>query len=119
MADRPGVLAQVATAFAEHGVSIETVRQRIVRDDETGEARANLVVVAHTWRRLALRDRRRPGPAADRRRGHLGDARRLLMAHLGRRIREEAARLPMLDGAPVVTLQEGGTPLISPSTSPS
>ena len=48
MADRPGVLAQVATAFAEHGVSIETVRQRIVRDDETGEARANLVVVTHT-----------------------------------------------------------------------
>jgi len=27
-------------------------------------------------------------------------------------IREYAARLPMLDGAPVVTLQEGGTPLI-------
>lgn len=48
VADRPGVLAQVATAFAEHGVSIETVRQRIVRDDETGEARANLVVVTHT-----------------------------------------------------------------------
>ena len=35
------------------------------------------------------------------------------MAHLWRGvIREYAARLPMLDGAPVVTLQEGGTPLI-------
>ncbi len=28
VADRPGVLAQVATAFAEHDVSIETVRQQ-------------------------------------------------------------------------------------------
>ena len=35
------------------------------------------------------------------------------MAHLWRGvIREYAARLPTLDGAPVVTLQEGGTPLI-------
>jgi threonine synthase len=35
------------------------------------------------------------------------------MAHLWRGvIREYAARLPMLEGAPVVTLQEGGTPLI-------
>ena len=35
------------------------------------------------------------------------------MAHLWRGvIREYAARLPMLRGAPVVTLQEGGTPLI-------
>ena len=28
VADKPGVLAQVATVFAEHGVSIDTVRQR-------------------------------------------------------------------------------------------
>ena len=35
------------------------------------------------------------------------------MAHLWSGvIREYAARLPMLEGAPVVTLQEGGTPLI-------
>ena len=35
------------------------------------------------------------------------------MAHLWRGvIREYADRLPMLEGAPVVTLQEGGTPLI-------
>ncbi len=35
------------------------------------------------------------------------------MAHLWRGvIREYAGRLPTLDGAPVVTLQEGGTPLI-------
>src|SRR6476661_7393043 len=54
VADRPGVLAQVATAFAEHGVSIETVRQHLVRDDETGQARANLIVVTHTAPDAAL-----------------------------------------------------------------
>jgi homoserine dehydrogenase len=42
--DRPGVLAQVAHVFAEHGVSIETVRQAVRR----GEGRrAALVVVTH------------------------------------------------------------------------
>jgi homoserine dehydrogenase len=40
--DRAGVLAQVATAFAEHGVSIQTVRQ------EGRDADAQLVVVSHT-----------------------------------------------------------------------
>lgn len=35
------------------------------------------------------------------------------MAHQWRGvIREYADRLPMLDGAPVITLHEGGTPLI-------
>lgn len=46
VADRPGVLAQVAAAFAEHGVSIETVRQRLAADG--ADARAHLVVVTHT-----------------------------------------------------------------------
>ncbi|MFB9312449.1 homoserine dehydrogenase [Nocardioides plantarum] len=40
--DRAGVLATVAFAFAEHGVSIQTVRQE-GRDDD-----AQLVVVSHT-----------------------------------------------------------------------
>jgi homoserine dehydrogenase len=39
--DRVGVLAAVATAFAEHGVSIQTVRQE-GRDED-----AQLVVVSH------------------------------------------------------------------------
>jgi homoserine dehydrogenase len=39
--DRAGVLAAVANAFAEHGVSIQTVRQE-GRDDD-----AQLVVVSH------------------------------------------------------------------------
>jgi homoserine dehydrogenase len=41
VADRAGVLAAVATAFAEHGVSIQTVRQ------EGRDADAQLVVVSH------------------------------------------------------------------------
>jgi homoserine dehydrogenase len=40
--DRAGVLAAVATAFAEHGVSIQTVKQ------EGRGADAQLVVVSHT-----------------------------------------------------------------------
>ena len=56
VADRPGVLAQVATAFADHGVSIETVRQQIVPATAGGnrEGGANLVVVTHTASDSAL-----------------------------------------------------------------
>lgn len=45
VADKPGVLAQVATTFAEHGVSIDTVRQQ-GRPDGVGKE-ASLVVVTH------------------------------------------------------------------------
>ncbi len=38
VADRPGVLAQVASAFAEHEVSIETVRQQLVPGDDDSTA---------------------------------------------------------------------------------
>jgi homoserine dehydrogenase len=57
VADRPGVLAQVAAAFAEQGVSIETVRQQQLPPREgssTGEGRAALVVVTHTAPDAAL-----------------------------------------------------------------
>jgi homoserine dehydrogenase len=52
VADRPGVLAQVATVFADHDVSIETVRQRQMpaSDDDDGATaatRASLVIVTH------------------------------------------------------------------------
>src|SRR5262249_32907952 len=42
VADRPGVLAAVATAFASHEVSISTVRQEGRGED------ASLVIVTHT-----------------------------------------------------------------------
>jgi homoserine dehydrogenase len=56
VADRPGVLAAVASAFADHGVSIETVRQQIVpaSGDESSDGRASLVVVTHTASDAAL-----------------------------------------------------------------
>jgi homoserine dehydrogenase len=56
VADRPGVLAAVATAFADHGVSIETVRQKVVTHERDGhvESGANLVVVTHRAAESAL-----------------------------------------------------------------
>ena len=51
--DKPGVLAAVAELFAEHDVSIQTVRQEGRGDD------AQLVVVTHTRpRRRAVGDGR-------------------------------------------------------------
>ena len=55
VADRPGVLAQVAQVFAEHEVSIETVRQQQLPDrDRQPERGAALVVVTHTAPDAAL-----------------------------------------------------------------
>jgi homoserine dehydrogenase len=56
VSDRPGVLAQVAAAFAEHSVSIETVRQQPLAPDpeSPGEGRASLVVVTHSASDAAL-----------------------------------------------------------------
>jgi homoserine dehydrogenase len=48
VADRPGVLAAVAREFAEHGVSIQTVRQ-----EGRGDA-ATLVLVTHVATDAAL-----------------------------------------------------------------
>ena len=50
----PGVLAQVASAFAEHEVSIETVRQQLMPGDEDTDGRAALVVVTHAAPDAAL-----------------------------------------------------------------
>ncbi|MGH3909010.1 MAG: homoserine dehydrogenase [Pseudonocardiaceae bacterium] len=57
VADRPGVLAQVAIVFAEHEVSILAVRQAVRTPDDGGgdPDGANLVIVTHTARDAALR----------------------------------------------------------------
>ena len=52
--DRSGVLAQVAAAFADHDVSIETVRQQLVADEHGDGGRANLIIVTHTATDAAL-----------------------------------------------------------------
>jgi homoserine dehydrogenase len=49
VADRAGVLAQVATSFADHGVSIESVRQQMHGADD-----ADLVIVTHRASDAAL-----------------------------------------------------------------
>jgi homoserine dehydrogenase len=63
VADRPGVLAQVSKVIADHGVSIETVRQQRVPAPEpaagagvheTGTHRSSLVVVTHSAPDAAL-----------------------------------------------------------------
>ncbi len=59
VADRPGVLSQVAAVFAEHGVSIEGVRQtqdpaRSVRAGEHPEYVAWLIISTHTAPEEAL-----------------------------------------------------------------
>ncbi|MDQ6715807.1 MAG: ACT domain-containing protein, partial [Actinomycetota bacterium] len=56
VADRPGVLAQVAAAFADQHVSIETVRQELLPGSGDGRdaGGANLVVVTHTASDAAL-----------------------------------------------------------------
>jgi homoserine dehydrogenase len=56
VADRPGVLSQVALAFADQDVSIETVRQQPLSPDPQSpdEGRASLVVVTHSASDAAL-----------------------------------------------------------------
>ena len=66
VADRSGVLAKVAAAFAAHDVSIETVRQQMVAEEHDGDqhdgaqvlgntnASANLVIVTHAATDAAL-----------------------------------------------------------------
>ncbi len=50
VADRPGVLAQIATCFGDHDVSIQTVRQDT--DEDTG--RAALLIRTHSATEAAL-----------------------------------------------------------------
>jgi homoserine dehydrogenase len=59
VADRPGVLAQVAIVFADHDVSISAVRQTVrASEEEAGVddgAGANLMIVTHSAPDAALR----------------------------------------------------------------
>lgn len=54
VADQPGVLAKIAQLFAEHGVSIETMRQTIHQTGGDGEATAELRIVTHRATEAAL-----------------------------------------------------------------
>ncbi len=57
VADKPGVLATIAQAFAAHDVSIQQVRQQIRQleaHEESGGSRADLVIVTHAAPDAAL-----------------------------------------------------------------
>ncbi len=112
--DRAGVLAAVATAFAEH--------ERLHPHRAPGGPRRRRAAhgrLAQRERRPAARDRRPPRHARLRPRGHLGDARRGRRrvtapgAHPWRGVIEEyRPHLDLHPDVPAVTLGEGGTPLV-------
>ena len=116
--DRPGVLAQVATAFADHDVSIETVRQQLLSTDPD-EPAATVAPASSSsptppptrpCRPRWTPSRRCPPSAASRpscasKESDHGPP----VAWCDRGVPRPAA-VPA--GAPVVTLGEGGTPLI-------
>ncbi|HET9349311.1 MAG TPA: homoserine dehydrogenase [Arthrobacter sp.] len=54
VADQPGVLAKIARLFAEHGVSIEVMRQTIHRDADSNVESAELRIVTHRASEAAL-----------------------------------------------------------------
>ncbi|BCW67650.1 homoserine dehydrogenase [Arthrobacter sp. NicSoilB4] len=54
VADQPGVLARIARLFAEHGVSIEIMRQTIHRDADSNIESAELRIVTHRASEAAL-----------------------------------------------------------------
>ncbi|MDQ1059303.1 homoserine dehydrogenase [Arthrobacter globiformis] len=54
VADQPGVLAKIAQLFAEHGVSIEIMRQTIHRDADSNVESAELRIVTHRASEAAL-----------------------------------------------------------------
>ena len=54
VADQPGVLAKIAQLFAEHGVSIEIMRQTIHRDADSNIESAELRIVTHRASEAAL-----------------------------------------------------------------
>lgn len=54
VADQPGVLARIAQLFAEHGVSIEIMRQTIHRDADSNVESAELRIVTHRATEAAL-----------------------------------------------------------------
>ncbi|WP_457962847.1 homoserine dehydrogenase [Arthrobacter sp. D1-29] len=54
VADQPGVLARIAQLFAEHGVSIEIMRQTIHKDAASNVESAELRIVTHRASEAAL-----------------------------------------------------------------
>ena len=119
VADRPGVLAAVAKIFGDHDVSIRAMEQVGLAEE------ARLIFLTHVAREgdlLATIDDAAPAPGGrpgERRaprhrragRGRRGSGRAVMSGWRG--VMEEYREfLPIGAGTPVVTLLEGGTPLL-------
>ena len=50
VADRPGVLAAIASAFGEHRVSIKSMQQQVIPEDQRKDGDARLIFVTHKAR---------------------------------------------------------------------
>ena len=119
VADRPGVLAAVAKIFGDHDVSIRAMEQVGLAEE------ARLIFLTHVAREgdlLATIDKLRQHQAVDRVSGVLrviGEARRRRWGR-GRAVtsgwrgvmEEYREFLPISRRTPVITLLEGGTPLL-------
>ncbi len=119
VADRPGVLAAVAKVFGDHDVSIRAMEQVGLADE------ARLIFLTHVAREgdlLATIDELRRHQAVDRverrapghRRARATTGRREPVVTAGWRgvMEEYRDLLPITGQTPVVTLLEGGTPLV-------
>ena len=113
-ADQPGVLAAIAGVFGEHEVSIQSMQQKGQGED------ARLIFVTHVARDAdvtatirAVRDleavKQRPVRDASGRRRRMTE-----LAHTGWPgiINAYRDRLPVTERTPVITLNEGNTPLL-------
>ena len=109
--DAPGVLAEIADHFGRNGVSIERVWQEGSGDEAT------LVFITHRTQEGAFQKTRAgaegaPGRARGREPPARG-GRGVSGAHQWRGVIEEyRGRLPVSDDTPIITLREGGTPLV-------
>ena len=119
LADKAGVLAAVAAVFAEHDVSIETLRQEGHGDDATLADRHPRRRGEGAGRDLRHAAQSRLGASRSRRscvwweNDTCDDAQPTTRTHQWRGIIDEYRdRLPVSDATPVISLREGGTPLV-------
>ena len=113
--DQPGVLATVAGVFAEHGVSVETVSRPCAAGRRVADRypchrhpRGVRAALAATVERSPRSGVVEPSSPSCELKGCS------TMAHQWRGVlREYADRLDVTDATPIITLGEGGTPLIA------
>ncbi len=115
LTDKAGVLASVAAVFAEHDVSIETLRQEGHGDDASLEIVTHDALESCTGRDVHQSSRARLGPSDHL--DHAGGGRMSPVLTQATRqwrgiIDEYRDRLPVTEATPVISLREGGTPLV-------